>query len=198
MISLVPDRVINPKTGLQILIQIAASKIFCKLFLPLSHFFWPVYLIPRIKNLESSFSPIGTFWDEFFRLPRSAFRLARGLSWALVEAYSFQCTFFSLSHTLFLFPLSPVWCTSPTSRFQHIRFRRNRFWKFCDDGDYFFPLKMTFKWRPFFLGPTFWRVLKKKLLIAKIFNSCSSINFSDAAGLTKSSEDKKLTIWFDF
>ena len=40
--------------------------------------------------------------------------------------------------------------------------------------------------------------LEKKLLIAKIFNSCSSINISDAAGLTKSSEDKKLTIWFDF
>ena len=40
--------------------------------------------------------------------------------------------------------------------------------------------------------------LEKKLLIAKIFNSCSSINFSDAAGLTKSSKDKKLTIWFDF
>ena len=39
---------------------------------------------------------------------------------------------------------------------------------------------------------------KKKLLIAKIFNSCSSINISDAAGLTKSSKDKKLTIWFDF
>ena len=37
--------------------------------------------------------------------------------------------------------------------------------------------------------------LEKKLLIAKIFNS---FDISDAAGLTKNSKDKKLTIWFDF